>query len=111
MQHGYYRPVTQCRLEGGLDAQGNLAALHLRLAGQSILASVAPSRITGGLDRLQLQGLLEDEWGYMAIPNLLIEYAMRNTHVPVGFWRGVNHNQNAVFCGMLHRRAGARGGT
>ena len=97
MQHGFYRPITQCKLEGGLDAQGNLAALHLRLAGQSILASVAPSRISGGLDRLQLQGLLEDEWGYMAIPNLLIEYAMRNTHVPVGFWRGVNHNQNAVF--------------
>jgi isoquinoline 1-oxidoreductase beta subunit len=22
---------------------------------------------------------------------------MRNTHVPVGFWRGVNHNQNAVY--------------
>ena len=31
------------------------------------------------------------------VPNLLIDYAMRNTHVPVGFWRSVNHSQNAFF--------------
>ena len=31
------------------------------------------------------------------VPNLLVEYAMRNTHVPVGPWRGVNTNQNAVY--------------
>ncbi len=97
MQHGYYRPVTQCRLEGGLDGQGNLTALHMRLSGQSILASIAPSRMENGLDKLAFQGLLEDEFGYMAIPNLLIDHAVRNTHVPVGFWRGVNHNQNAIY--------------
>ena len=34
--------------------------------------------------------------GY-TIPNLLTEYAIRNTHVPVGTWRGVNTNQNAVY--------------
>src|SRR5438093_78159 len=34
--------------------------------------------------------------GY-TVPNLLIEYAMRNTHVPVGPWRGVNTNQNGVY--------------
>jgi isoquinoline 1-oxidoreductase beta subunit len=31
------------------------------------------------------------------VPNLLIEYAMRNTHVPVGPWRGVNTNQNGIY--------------
>jgi isoquinoline 1-oxidoreductase beta subunit len=31
------------------------------------------------------------------VPNLLIDHAMRNPHVPPGFWRGVNINQNAVF--------------
>ena len=31
------------------------------------------------------------------IPNLLIDHAMRNPHVPPGFWRGVNINQNAIF--------------
>ena len=48
----------------------------------------------------QLQGYYEEpgdaQFGY-TVPNLLIEYAMRNTHVPVGPWRGVNTNQNAVY--------------
>jgi len=97
MQHGFYRPITQAKMTGGLDAQGNLVALHARISGQSILASVAPSRMENGIDKLAFQGWLEDEFGYMAIPNLLIDHAVRNTHVPVGFWRGVNHNQNAIY--------------
>ena len=32
-----------------------------------------------------------------AVPNLLVDHAMRNPPVPVGFWRGVNANQNAVY--------------
>jgi len=95
MQHGYYRPITQCKLRGALDEKGNLVALHLRLSGQSILAYLQPNR--EGFDPLPFQGLLADELGYLAVPNLLIDYAMRNTSVPVGFWRGVNHNQNAVY--------------
>ncbi len=31
------------------------------------------------------------------IPNLLIDHAMRNPHVPPGFWRGVNNNHNAIY--------------
>ena len=95
MQHGYYRPITQCKLQGALDEKGNLTALHLRLSGQSILAYLAPNR--QGFDGLPFQGLLAEENGYLAVPNLLIDYAMRNTSVPVGFWRGVNHNQNAIY--------------
>ncbi len=34
--------------------------------------------------------------GY-AIPNLLVDHSMRNPHVPPGFWRGVNINQNAIY--------------
>src|SRR4030095_15577283 len=35
--------------------------------------------------------------GY-TVPNLLIDHAMRNTHVPPGFWRGANITQNAISC-------------
>jgi isoquinoline 1-oxidoreductase beta subunit len=31
------------------------------------------------------------------VPNLLIDHSMRNPHVPPGFWRGVNLNQNAIY--------------
>jgi isoquinoline 1-oxidoreductase beta subunit len=97
MQHGFYRPITQCKLTGGLDANGNLVALHSRISGQSILAYLAPQRMENGVDRVAFQGWIQEEFGYMAIPNLLIDHAVRNTHVPVGFWRGVNHNQNAIY--------------
>jgi len=100
MTHDFYRPISQARMSAGLDADGNLVALHVRISGQSINAWHNPAQIAGGKDERQLQGLAEQpgdaQLGY-TVPNLSIEYAMRNTHVPVGPWRGVNTNQNAVY--------------
>jgi isoquinoline 1-oxidoreductase beta subunit len=99
MTHGRYHPVMQAKLSGGLDANGNLVGLHCRLSGQSIVASVFPQLLQDGRDNFTFQGLDPSgdfEFGY-SVPNLLIDHAMRNTHVPPGFWRGVNINQNAIF--------------
>lgn len=100
MQHGLYHPVTQCRLEAGLDAQGELQALHMRISGQSILAGVFPQNIKDGRDPVVFQGLNapgpEASIGY-SVPHLLVDHAMRNPHVPPGFWRGVNLNQNTIY--------------
>jgi isoquinoline 1-oxidoreductase beta subunit len=100
MTHGRYHPITQCKMTAGLDAQGNVTALHMRISGQSILASVAPQNVRDGKDPVQFQGLNngggEAMFGY-SVPNLLIDHAMRNPHVPAGFWRGVNLNQNTVY--------------
>lgn len=100
MLHGRYHPVTQCKLQAGLDAQGNITALHMRISGQSILAGVFPQSIRNGLDPVQFQGLNapgpEASIGY-SFPNLLIDHAMRNPSVPPGFWRGVNLNQNTIY--------------
>ena len=97
MQHGFYRPITQAKMSAGLDAAGNVTGLHMRISGQSILSHLIPTALKNGMDPLQFQGLNPDEFGYLGIPNLRIDHAMRNTHVPVGFWRGVNVNQNAVY--------------
>jgi isoquinoline 1-oxidoreductase beta subunit len=100
MLHGRYHPVTQCKLQAGLDEQGNLDALHVRISGQSILAGVFPQMIKDGKDTVVFQGLNapgpEASIGY-TVPHLLIDHAMRNPHVPPGFWRGVNLNQNTVY--------------
>jgi isoquinoline 1-oxidoreductase subunit beta len=99
MVQGRYHPVMQAKLTGGLDANGNLVGLHLRLSGQSILAAVFPQNLQDGRDNATFQGLDPSgdfTFGY-TVPNLLIDHAMRNTHVPPGFWRGVNINQNAIF--------------
>ena len=100
MLHGRFHPVTQCKMTAGLDAQGNVIALHMRIAGQSILATVAPQAIKDGKDPVVFQGLNppgpEASIGY-SFPNLLVDHAMRNPSVPAGFWRGVNLNQNAIY--------------
>jgi isoquinoline 1-oxidoreductase subunit beta len=100
MLHGRYHPVTQCRLTGGFDGQGNLDALHMRISGQSILASIFPQNLQSGRDPVVFQGLNppgpEASIGY-TVPNLLIDHAMRNPHVPPGFWRGVNLNHNTIY--------------
>ncbi len=98
--HDYFRPISQCRLVAGLDGSGNLVGLHARVSGQSINAYMAPTAIKDGKDKRQTQGLWAEpgdaQLGY-TFPNFRLEYAMRNTHVPVGPWRGVNTNQNAVY--------------
>jgi isoquinoline 1-oxidoreductase beta subunit len=100
MTHDFYHPVTQCRLRGALDAAGNVVGLHMRISGQSILATVLPQNLRDGMDPAVFQGLnpggAEGEFGYN-IPNVLIDHAMRNTHIRPGFWRGVNTKQNAIY--------------
>jgi isoquinoline 1-oxidoreductase beta subunit len=91
--------VTQCRLVGAFDADKNLTGLHIRLSGQSILAAVRPEAVQNGVDPAAFIGLAaagDGQLGY-DVPNLLVEHAIRNPHVPPGFWRGVNINQNAIY--------------
>src|SRR6267143_1701478 len=98
--HDFYRPISQCKLSAGLDESGKVLGMHIRVSGQSINAWLNPGAIKEGKDVRQLQGLWKEpgdaQFGY-TVPNLQIEYAMRNTHVPVGPWRGVNTNQNGVY--------------
>jgi isoquinoline 1-oxidoreductase beta subunit len=99
MLHGRYHPTTQSKLVGAFDADNNLVGLHVRISGQSILASVRPEGMQNGMDPVVFQGLNtsgEAAIGY-SVPNLLVDHSMRNPHVPPGFWRGVNVNQNAIY--------------
>lgn len=99
MQHGTYHPITTCKLTGAFDKDNNLTGLHVRISGQSILFTVRPAALVNGMDPAAFQGLAPTgDWaiGY-SFPNLLVEHSMRNPHVPPGFWRGVNVNQNAIY--------------
>jgi isoquinoline 1-oxidoreductase beta subunit len=85
---------------GGLDEKGDLTSLHVRISGQSILASVRPHALQpDGADMVTFQGFHRDGDHAISytVPNLLVEHAMRNPPVPPGFWRGVNINQNAIY--------------
>jgi len=84
MQHGFYRPASLVRMRAGLDAQGNVVAMHTVIACPSILALLRPEGIDKGIDFTAVRTFSDATY---QVPNQLVEYAMRNPHVPVGFWR------------------------
>jgi len=94
IQQGRYRPVALVKLRGALDAQGNWIAWHVRQADQSILITVRPTDIKNGIDPVNVRCFQDNPY---AVPNFTNEYAMRNTHVPPGFWRAVAHTNNPFF--------------
>jgi isoquinoline 1-oxidoreductase beta subunit len=100
MTHDFYHPIAMAKMSAGLDANGNLTGMHIKVAGQSINATLNPLAIKNNKDVRQLQGFYSEpgdaQLGY-EFPSLLTEYVMKNTHVPVGPWRGVNTNQNGLF--------------
>ena len=100
MMHGWYHPITQCKLTAGFDKDKNLTALHVRISGQSILAKVRPAALQEGRDPATFSGFYpggaEAAIGY-SIPNILVDHSMRNPHIYPGFWRGVNINHNAIY--------------
>jgi isoquinoline 1-oxidoreductase beta subunit len=101
VSHDHYHPQMLGKLTGTFDEKNNLTGLDMRLSGQSILAAISPNVLeqNKGMDPMVFEGLTatgEGSFNY-AIPNLMIDHAMRNTCVPPGMWRGVNSKQNALF--------------
>jgi isoquinoline 1-oxidoreductase beta subunit len=95
IQHDFYRPMVVTRMSAGLDAAGMPIAWKTRIVGQSIVASIAPEMMTLGFDRNLAQGFLADM--PYDVPSFYVDGALRNTHVPVGPWRGLDYSQNAFF--------------
>jgi len=94
MRQGRYRPVSLVKLRGGLDKDGNWTGWHVRQADQSIIITVRPAMIKDGVDPINTRCFQDNPY---AVPNFTNEYAMRNTHVPPGFWRAVAHTNNPFF--------------
>jgi isoquinoline 1-oxidoreductase beta subunit len=93
MQHGYYRPASLVRMKAGLDAGGKVTAMQATIACPSILAILRPEAINKGIDFTAVRTLSDMPY---SIANQKIDYAMRNGHVPVGFWRAPGL-QNAYY--------------
>src|SRR5881394_1450937 len=90
-QHDFYRPASLIRMKAGLDVQGSPVAWYSRVSATSIIATLPRLPLKDGVDPQAVASLSDLPH---AIPNVRIEYAQRNTHVPVGFWRTVGHSQN-----------------
>jgi isoquinoline 1-oxidoreductase beta subunit len=92
IQHGFYRPISMGRLQAGLDADGRLIAYAHKVCGQSIFSYLLPQNIRDGWDASSMDGTYNQAYKW---PNCKFDYVMRNSHVPVGFWRSVGSSQNA----------------
>ena len=111
MTHDFYRPISQCRAAAGLDENGKLVGLHVRVSGQSINAFLNQAAAKDGRDDRQLQGYYaapgDAQLGYTrAEPADRVRDAQ---HPRAG--RSVarrEHQPERRLHGVLHRRGGAR---
>ena len=92
MQHDYYRMVSHARCEAGLDADGWPVVWSARVSSPSLLARFGP--LKENFDHRSVESL--DDVPY-DIPNILVDFQLVNTGVPIGFWRSVGASQNGFF--------------
>ena len=95
IRHDFYRPMTVARQTAGLDAAGWPVAWQVRIAGQSIVASLGADIPGLGFDRNMAQGFLEDM--PYDVPNYFVVGTSLTTPVPVGPWRATDYSQNVFF--------------
>jgi isoquinoline 1-oxidoreductase beta subunit len=90
MRHDFYRPASYHRLTAGINASGQLVTWTHRVVAPSIMAQLFPQGNQRQPDAVDGAAQLP-----YSVPNILVDYVMVNTAVPVGWWRSVYHSQNA----------------
>lgn len=100
MTHDFYRPMHVARLAAALDAQGGLASLRIKSAGDAI----SPRWLERGIpalagpadmpDKTTAEGLFDLPYGFA---HQHMSHVATRKSVPVGFWRSVGHSHNAFF--------------
>ncbi len=94
MTQDRYRPQAAVRLKTALDPDGMPVAFDAKIAVGSILRSVGGRKTEGGLENQAIEGIANTNY---KIPNVRVGAMLKNTHVPVMFWRSVGSSQNAFF--------------
>jgi len=92
IQHDRYRPQAALRLKAGLGADGLPTAFDFRTAVGSITRSLGWGAASSGVEPSAVEGLVNVPYRAGA---LNVACALKNTHVPVMFWRSVGSSQNA----------------
>lgn len=92
IQHDRYRPQAALRLKAALGADGMPTAFDFRTAVGSISRSLGWDDVKSGVERQAVEGLANCPYRTEA---LNVDCLLKNTHVPVMFWRSVGSSQNA----------------
>lgn len=95
MRHDRYRPQAAINFKATLSKDGMPTAIQAQTAVGSIMQSIKSMLdfpMGPGVEPLAVEGLVNMPY---AIPNLKVDAVLKNTHVPVMFWRSVGSSQNA----------------
>ncbi|HWE75546.1 MAG TPA: molybdopterin cofactor-binding domain-containing protein [Stellaceae bacterium] len=90
-RHDKYRPHAVVRFRAALGSDGMPTALATRAVTSSILNSAGRPSPAKGPEPQAVAGLADI--GY-TIPNSRVDAIIKNTHLPVWFWRAPGANQN-----------------
>jgi isoquinoline 1-oxidoreductase subunit beta len=90
-RHDFFRPMAVVRFKGATGADGMPTALQARTVTGSVVLNAIHKLPPNGLDFVSVQGLATNGYG---IPNMLIESILKDTHLPVWWWRAPGQNQN-----------------
>jgi isoquinoline 1-oxidoreductase beta subunit len=88
-----FRPQAAARFRASLASNGTIEALETRFAVGSINRSIGRP-LENGMEGQAHDGLSNQ--GYK-IPNFHVAGILKNTHLPVSFWRSVGGSQNCFF--------------
>ena len=94
MTQDRYRPQAAVRMKTALGADGLPTAFDARIAVGSIMRSIGRSKVENGIEAQAVEGFANIPY---AIPSVRVGCMLKNTHVPVMFWRSVGSSQNAFF--------------
>ncbi|HEX5212894.1 MAG TPA: molybdopterin cofactor-binding domain-containing protein [Pseudolabrys sp.] len=89
-----YRPQAAVRMKTALGPNGMPTAFDAKIAVGSILRSTGINKVENGVEAQAVEGFANIPY---AIPSLRVGCMLKNTHVPVMFWRSVGSSQNAFF--------------
>lgn len=92
IRHDRYRPQAAISFKAGLGADGMPVALHIRTAVGSLLRSLGINKVANGIEPMAVEGLSDNPY---KVANTRVECVLKNTHIPVCFWRSVGASQNA----------------
>ncbi len=102
IKHDRFRAPMTHRIQGGLDAQGQLIGWSHKTSAVSIMKPVNPNAIKNGVDYYCLWGLWDVDnsphWNnriQYEIPNLYIEMLMADLPILCWPWRAVQNGPNA----------------
>ncbi len=92
MRHDRYRPQAAIRFKAALGADGMPVAWDNRTAVGSLLRSLGISKVENGIEPSAVEGLANMPY---RVANVRVDCVLKNTHIPVMFWRSVGSSQNA----------------